>query len=253
MAPRPTALIADDEPLLAARLKSALGEAWPELEIAAVVPNGLEAVAAAERLKPDVAFLDIRMPGMDGLEAAAEIADRLGEDAPAIVFVTAYDEYATRAFELAAMDYVLKPVAQDRLAKTVERLKARPRDFEALARQLRALAAQAPKAQLLKQVMAGTGNAVKLIPIAEVCYFQAADKYTTVVTANGEDLIRLSLKELAPQLPERFQQVHRGTIVNLDEVAAAVRDEAGRVSLSLRRRRETLPVSRVYAELFKAM
>lgn len=247
------ALIADDEPLLAARLKSALGEAWPELEIAAVVPNGLEAVAAAERLKPDVAFLDIRMPGMDGLEAAAEIADRLGEDAPAIVFVTAYDEYATRAFELAAMDYVLKPVAQDRLAKTVERLKARPRDFEALARQLRALAAQAPKAQLLKQVMAGTGNAVKLIPIAEVCYFQAADKYTTVVTANGEDLIRLSLKELAPQLPERFQQVHRGTIVNLDEVAAAVRDEAGRVSLSLRRRRETLPVSRVYTELFKAM
>lgn len=247
------ALIADDEPLLAARLKSALGEAWPELEIAAVVPNGLEAVAAAERLKPEVAFLDIRMPGLDGLEAAGEIADRLGEDAPAIVFVTAYDEYATKAFELAAVDYVLKPVAQDRLAKTVERLKARPRDFEALARQLRALGDLAPKAPVLKQVMAGSGNAVKLIPVGEVCYFQAADKYTTVITANGEDLIRLSLKELAPQLPERFRQVHRGTIVNLDEVAAAVRDEAGRVSLRLRSRKESLPVSRVYAELFKPM
>jgi len=247
------ALIADDEPLLAARLKSALGDAWPELEVAAVVPNGLEAVAAAERLRPDVAFLDIRMPGLDGLEAAAEIADRLGDAAPAIVFVTAYDEFATKAFELAAMDYVLKPVSQDRLAKTVERLKARRRDFDALARQLRALGALAPKSQALKQVMAGTGNAVKLIPIGEVCYFQAADKYTTVVTANGEELIRTSLKELARQLPERFQQVHRGTIVNLDEVAAAVRDEAGRVSLSLRSRKESLPVSRVYAELFKPM
>jgi DNA-binding LytR/AlgR family response regulator len=144
-------------------------------------------------------------------------------------------------------------VAQDRLAKTVERLKARPRDFEALARQLRALGDLAPKAPVLKQVMAGSGNAVKLIPVGEVCYFQAADKYTTVITANGEDLIRLSLKELAPQLPERFRQVHRGTIVNLDEVAAAVRDEAGRVSLRLRSRKESLPVSRVYAELFKPM
>ena len=247
------ALIADDEPLLAARLKSALGEAWPELEIAAVVPNGLEAVAAAERLKPDVAFLDIRMPGLDGLEAAGEIADRLGEDAPAIVFVTAYDEYATKAFELAAVDYVLKPVAQDRLLKTVERLKTRRTGLDELARQLRALAAQAPKAPILKQVMAGAGNAVKPIPIGEVCYFQAADKYTTVVTTDGEDLIRTSLKELAPQLPERFQQVHRGTIVNLDEVAAAVRDEAGRVSLKLRHRKEALLVSRVYADLFRAM
>lgn len=247
------ALIADDEPLLAQSLKRALGEAWPELEIAAVVPNGLEAVAAAERLRPDIAFLDIRMPGLDGLEAAGEIADRLGEAAPAIVFVTAYDEYATRAFELNAVDYVLKPVAQDRLAKTVERLKTRPRSFDELARQLRALGALAPKKPVLKQVMAGAGNAVKLIPLGEVWYFQAADKYTTVVTADGEELIRTSLKELAPQLPERFQQVHRGTIVNLDEVAAAVRDEAGRVALRLRRRKEMLPVSRVYAELFRAM
>jgi DNA-binding LytR/AlgR family response regulator len=247
------ALIADDEPLLALSLKAALGEVWPELEIAAVLPNGLEAVQAAERLRPDVAFLDIRMPGMDGLEAAAEIADRLGEAAPAIVFVTAYDEYATKAFEVAAIDYVLKPVAVDRLASTVARLKAKQRGFEELARQLRSLGSLVPKAEMLKHVRAGAGNSVRLIPIDAVCYFQAADKYTTVVTAGAEELIRTPLKELAAQLPEIFQQVHRGTIVNLQEVAAAVRDEAGRISLRLRNRKETLAVSRVYAELFRAM
>ena len=247
------ALIADDEPLLALALKSALGETWPELEIAAVVPNGLEAVQAAERLKPEVAFLDIRMPGLDGLEAAAEIADRMGEAAPAIVFVTAYDEYAMRAFEVSAVDYVLKPVALDRLAKTVERLKAQPRAFEQLARQLRGLGTLAPRAAPLQQVLAGAGSSVKLIPVDEVCYFQAADKYTAVVTAEGEQLIRTPLKELGPQLPAAFQQVHRGTIVNLRHVAAAVRDETGRVALQLRSRPETLAVSRVYADLFKAM
>lgn len=247
------ALIADDEPLLALSLKAALGEVWPELEVAVVVPNGLEAVQAAERLRPDVAFLDIRMPGMDGIEAAAEIADRLGEAAPAIVFVTAYDEYATKAFEVAAIDYVLKPVAVDRLASTVARLKSRQRGFEELARQLRSLGSLVPKAELLKHVRAGTGNSVRLIPIDAVCYFQAADKYTTVVTAGAEELIRTPLKDLAAQLPEIFQQVHRGTIVNLQEVAAAVRDEAGRISLRLRNRKETLAVSRVYAELFRAM
>jgi DNA-binding LytR/AlgR family response regulator len=218
-----------------------------------VVPNGLEAVQAAERLRPEIAFLDIRMPGLDGLEAAAEIVDRMGEDAPAIVFVTAYDEYAMQAFDVAAVDYVLKPVSIERLSKTVARLKARPPTLEDLARHLRGLGALAPKAAPLKQVLAGSGNAVKLIPVSEVCYFQAADKYTTVVTAAGEELIRTPLKELATQLPEVFQQVHRGIIVNLDEVASAVRDEAGRVTLRLRNRQETLAVSRVYADLFRPM
>jgi DNA-binding LytR/AlgR family response regulator len=247
------ALIADDEPLLSLSLKTALAEAWPELEIAAVVPNGLEAVQTAERLKPDVAFLDIQMPGLTGIEAAAEIADRMGEAAPAIVFVTAYDQYATKAFEVAAIDYVLKPVQVDRLKATVERLKAHQRSLELLARQLRSLGTLAPKAEPLTQVMAGSGNTVKVIPIDQVCYFQSADKYTTVVTAEGESLLRTPLKDLAPQLPQIFQQVHRGTIVNLREVAAAVKDETGRVALQLRHRKETLPVSRVYAELFKAM
>jgi DNA-binding LytR/AlgR family response regulator len=247
------ALIADDEPLLALSLKRALGEAWPELEIVAVVPNGIEALQAAERLRPDFAFLDIQMPGMTGLEAAAEMADRLGEAAPAVVFVTAYDEYAAKAFEVAAVDYVLKPVSPDRLASTVTRLKAKQRGLEDLARQLRALGTLAPRGETLRQVRAGTGNSVKLIPIDDVCYFQAADKYTTVVTAGGEDLIRTPLKELAAQLPEIFQQVHRGTIVNQKEVASAVRDEAGRISLRLRNRKETLAVSRVYADLFRPM
>jgi len=247
------ALIADDEPLLALSLKTALAEAWPDLEIAAVVPNGLEAVQAAERLKPEVAFLDIQMPGMTGLEAAAEIADRMGEAAPAIVFVTAYDRYATQAFEVAAMDYVLKPVQVDRLKATMERLQARQRSFETLARQLRSLGSLAPRAEPLTQVMAGSGNTVKVIPLDDVCYFQSADKYTTVVTAEGESLLRTALKDLAPQLPQGFQQVHRGTIVNLREVDAAVKDEAGRVALRLRHRKETLPVSRIYAELFRPM
>jgi len=247
------AILADDEPLLSLSLKTALAQAWPELEIVAVVPNGLEAVHAAQRLKPDFAFLDIQMPGMTGLEAAAEIADRMGDAAPAVVFVTAYDEFATKAFELAAADYVLKPVSQARLASTVARLKAKQQGLEELARQLRALGALVPKSETLRQVRAGAGNAVKLIPIEEVCYFEAADKYTTVATAGGDDLIRTPLKELAAQLPVSFQQVHRGTIVNLAQVAAAVRDETGRISLKLRSRKETLAVSRVYADLFKAM
>jgi DNA-binding LytR/AlgR family response regulator len=248
------ALIADDEPLLAASLKAALAQVWPELEVVALAPNGTEAVRLAEQLKPGVAFLDIQMPGMTGLEAAAEIADRMGDAAPAIVFVTAYDEFATKAFELAAADYVLKPVAPQRLAQTVKRLKARAGAAPDLAAQLRQLLAVAPAAETLREIRAGAGNTVKMIPLEDVCYFQASDKYTTVVTAGGEALIRTPLKELLAQLPrKRFQQVHRGTIVNLAEVAAAMRDDTGRVTLRLRRRKETLPVSRVFAELFRAM
>jgi DNA-binding LytR/AlgR family response regulator len=247
------AIIADDEPLLALSLRSALAEAWPELDVAAVLPNGLEAVQAAERLKPEVAFLDIQMPGMTGLEAAEEIVERMGDAAPTIVFVTAYDEFALKAFEVAAADYVLKPVAPERLAQTVARLKNR-RAGPDLAAQLRQLLAAPPTGQPLTHVRAGTGNRVKMIPLEDVCYFQSSDKYTNVVTPDGEALLRIPLKELVGQLPAgRFQQIHRGTVVNLADVSAAVRDETGRIALQLRRRKETLAVSRIYSDLFRAM
>jgi DNA-binding LytR/AlgR family response regulator len=247
------AIIADDEPLLALSLRSALAQAWPELEIAAVLPNGIEAVQAAERLSPEVAFLDIQMPGMTGLEAAEEIVERMGGAAPAIVFVTAYDEFALKAFDVAAADYVLKPVAVDRLAQTVARLKARRAEPD-LAAQLRQLLAAPRAEQPLTHVRAGSGNTVRMIPLEEVCYFQASDKYTSAVTPEGEALLRMPLKELVGQLPAgRFQQIHRGTVVNLADVSAAVRDETGRFGLRLRRRKETLSVSRVYSDLFKPM
>jgi DNA-binding LytR/AlgR family response regulator len=257
----PVAIIAEDEPLLAQQLASLLARAWPELRLAGIAANGLEALALIERERPRIAFLDIRMPGLTGLEVAAELADRLGKDeaAPAIVFVTAYDEFALKAFELAAVDYLLKPVTDERLARCVERLKAgidRPAGVDALVSQLKFILkseahATAPPLQTLR---AGVGDTVKMIPVEEVCYFRADDKYTAVVTKDGEALIRIPLKDLLAQLPPgRFAQVHRGTLVNLGEVAAAVRDDAGRVTLRLRNRKETLPVSRVYADLFRQM
>jgi DNA-binding LytR/AlgR family response regulator len=261
----PRALIAEDEPLLAQGLKNALALAWPELRVIALAPNGIEALRLAETEHPDVVFLDIRMPGLSGLEVAAELADRLneGERVPRIVFVTAYDEYALKAFDLAAVDYLLKPVAPERLAKAVERLKAHlaapQEDVAQLVGKLQMVIAAAPAPASrgeaeLKIIRAAVGNTVRMIPVDEVCYFQASDKYTSVVTRDAESLIRTPLKELLAQLPQdRFRQIHRSTVVNLAEVAAAVRDDSGRISLRLKQRKETLPVSRVYAEQFRQM
>lgn len=256
----PRALIAEDEPLLAVALKNALAEAWPELEVEHVAKNGNEALEKLLELKPAIAFLDNRMPGLTGLEVAEELADRLPAEtsAPLLVFVTAYGEFAVEAFERAAADYVLKPVSVERLAKTAARLKARlaapASGLEALAASLRPLLAAAPAATMLRHIQAGAGSTVKLIPVASVLCFRASDKYTAVVTAEGESLIRTPLKELAAQPPpEQFRQVHRGTVVNLDAVEAAMRDDAGRVSLRLRGRTEAIAVSRVYAELFRGM
>jgi DNA-binding LytR/AlgR family response regulator len=260
------ALIAEDEPLLAASLQAALASAWPELQVVAIAPNGLEAVRLIEAERPEIAFLDIRMPGLTGLEVAAELADRLGEGEPVprLVFVTAYDEFALQAFDLAAVDYLLKPVAAERLARTVERLKAAlapagPHPTDALAhlvQSLQKLAGATPASmpgEPLKIVRAAVGASVRMVPVAEVCYFQAADKYTSVVTRDAELLIRTPLKELLAQLaPAEFRQIHRGTIVNLAEVAAAVRDENGRLSVRLKHRKESLPVSRIFADLFRA-
>ena len=262
---RPRAVIAEDEPLLAAALARELAAVWPELEIVAIAANGIEALDAIAAHRPDIAFLDIRMPGKTGLDVAAELGDVWPAEAPmpALVFVTAYDEHALAAFELAAADYVLKPVKRERLAKTVERLKARasqPGPDAGLERVAAALAqlgfasgGGAPP-ERLRFIHAGVGNAVRVIPVEEVCYFQATDKYVAAVTREGESLLRISLKELMPQLdPQMFRQIHRGTLVNLREVTAAVRDEAGRTTLKLRSRSESLPVSRVFAALFKPM
>jgi DNA-binding LytR/AlgR family response regulator len=249
------AIIAEDEPLLAEQLKTLLGRAWPELTVVAMAGNGPAALEAIEREQPEIAFLDIRMPGMTGLEVAEELADRLGERVPALVFVTAYDEFALKAFDLAAVDYLLKPVTEERLARCIERLRGKPHGVDALVSQLKKiLQTEKTAAEPLRILRAGIGDTVKMIPIEEVCYFQASDKYTGVVTRDGEALIRIALKELLAQLPpERFAQIHRGTIVNLAEIAAAVRDDSGRVSLKLRNRKETLPVSRLYADRFRQM
>ncbi|NCU66477.1 response regulator transcription factor [Acidovorax sp. 210-6] len=265
----PRALIAEDEPLLAAALQQALAQAWPELQVQATVGDGLSAVRQALALRPEVLFFDIRMPGQSGLDAAAELADAWPADQPfpALVFVTAYDQYAVQAFEAQAMDYLLKPVQPARLKKTVQKLQLSltPQapaaiNLEATLVQLRnlmaapGLAAPAPPSAPLTVIQASSGNQIHLVPVAEVLYFEAADKYVRVLTAGREYLIRTPLKELAAQLDaSEFWQVHRGTLVRASAIASVTRDEAGRLHLALRQRPETLAVSRLYAHLFKAM
>lgn len=255
-----TALIAEDEPILAATLAAALQRQWPELSIVANCANGIEALAQAAALQPQVLFLDIKMPGKSGLDVAEELADTWSGTAPfpQIVFVTAYDEYAVQAFDREAADYVLKPVSDERLARTVARLRQRLQEkpaggLESLAAQLRALGVPMA-AQRLSVIRAAVGNQVRMVPVSDVVYFEAADKYVNVVTADSEVLIRMSLRELLPQLDEQqFWQVHRGTIVNASCVLSAVRDESGKMSLALRGRTEKLRVSPLYAHLFRQM
>ena len=273
----PRALIAEDEPILAAALAHALRRLWPELAIVATCPNGVEALRQGLALQPDILFLDIKMPGKTGLEAAEELAEQWpdGIAFPHIVFVTAYDEYALAAFEHAAADYVLKPVNDARLAKTVERLQQRLRDSgngtttatpaaaaataasasdDNLARLLSQLQAMLPPAPRLQTIRAAVGNSVRMIALADVVYFEALDKYINVVCQDSEALIRTSLKELLPQLdPQQFWQIHRGTIVNASAIATAVRDEAGKLSLTLRQHPAQLRVSPLYAHLFRQM
>ncbi len=250
----PTALIADDEPHLATYLRDALAKAWPELQIVVVAKNGVEAAARIAALQPDFAFLDIKMPGLSGLEVAQGI-----EGATRVVFVTAYDEFAVDAFEQQALDYVLKPVKAERLAKTVERLKAAdaspPADARLATALQRLLASSAtPAASYLRHVRASHGDLMHQIDVADVLFFHADDKYTCVRTAEAEHLIRTTITELAAQLdPGVFQQIHRSTIVNLDHLAGTRRDELSRLFVHLRGHAAELPVSRAYVHLFKAM
>jgi DNA-binding LytR/AlgR family response regulator len=260
------ALIAEDEPILAAALLQALQRLWPELQIIASVDNGQAVVEQTLKQRPDILFLDIKMPGKTGLEAAQELAEEWPESEafPLIVFVTAYDEYAISAFEHAAADYVLKPISDARLGKTIGRLQERLQQrlqqnsdsdaaLERLIGQLHNMQPRA-NAEQLTMIRAAVGNQIRMIPISEVIYFEASDKYINVVTADSESLIRTSLKELLPQIDSRqFWQVHRGTIVNHQCIQMAIRDESGKLSLKLRGRSESLAVSRVFAHLFKQM
>jgi len=259
------ALIAEDEPLLAAGLRADLAALWPELEVVAQVGDGDSALAQALALRPEVCLLDIRMPGLSGLEVAQSLAEDWpdGVPFPLLVFVTAYDQYALQAFDAQAVDYLVKPVDRPRLAACVERLQRRLADranpaqtLQATLGQLRSLlgANPAPAVPRLEVIQAQTGNLVQLVPVDEVVYFEAADKYLRVLTAEREHLIRMPLKELLPQLdPQRFWQVHRGTVVQARCIASARRDESGKVFLTLRNRPETLVASRLYAHLFKGM
>ena len=268
-----TALIAEDEPLLASALKAELATAWPGLQIVATVGDGASAVREALAHQPDVLFFDIQMPGMSGLDAALTLVDLWPDKPyipfPALVFVTAYDQYALQAFEAQAIDYVLKPVQPARLQKTIAKIQLnlanRSRGnagFDATLAQLRSLVGAASSGQLgspitaepLKVIQASVGTTIRMVPIDEVIYFEAADKYVRVLTALHEYLIRTPLKELTPQLDaQAFWQVHRGTVVRADSIDSVTRDEAGRLWLSLRGHAPKIAVSRLYGHLFKAM
>ncbi|MFG6440571.1 LytR/AlgR family response regulator transcription factor [Roseateles sp. LKC17W] len=255
----PTALIAEDEPLLADNLRAELASAWPALRIIAQAGSGTAAVELALLHRPRACFLDIRMPGMTGLEAAQAITEDWPADGsalPLFVFVTAYDQYALQAFDAAAADYLLKPVTPERLARCAERLQARLALLEHGATTLASLhqllsqaVAPAPR---LRHLQAAVGDAVELVPVEDIVYLEAADKYVRAVTAQRDYWVRQSLRELLPQLDAgRFWQVHRSTVVHIDAVARAQRQENGTVLLTLRQRPETLTVSRVHASRFK--
>lgn len=259
-----TAVVADDERLLREQLKTRLVAVWPQLQIVGEARDGNEALAKAEELRPDVMFLDIRMPGMTGIEAAREILalpDWRGE----IVFVTAYDEYAVAAFEQGALDYLLKPVEPERLAQTAQRVKARlaqrapaaaPDDaaLDALMEKLASLQqGMAPKGvQPLRWIQATSGSTTKLIDVKDVLFFKSDEKYTRVQTRDQEAFIRTPIRELLPQLDaQQFWQIHRSAVVNLSAIAAVTRDDTGRQRVHIQGHAEVLEVSRSFAHLFR--
>jgi DNA-binding LytR/AlgR family response regulator len=260
MAGMTRAIIADDERLMREQLRARLAEVWPELEIVAEAKNGREAVNAVREFKPDLAFLDIRMPGMTGVEAAREIGD-----ACHIVFITAYSEHAVEAFEQGAVDYVLKPADRDRLEITVARLRkrlgAKPADLGAMLDRLAArldgmqgAAAPGGASNHLQWIQASIGQQLRMIPVSDILFFTSDEKYTRVQADTYEALIRKPIKELVAELdPAQFWQIHRSTIVNVKAIAGVVRDFRGRQLVQLKNHPEKLEVSRNYTHLFKQM
>lgn len=269
------AVLADDERLMREQLRARLAEAWPELELVAEARNGVEAVALVVEHRPDIVFLDIRMPGLTGVEAAKQIAQmEIGADEllPEIVFITAYDQYAVEAFEQGVADYVLKPAERERLAVTVARLKKRlaarasgdvdatadaspaPQPLQQLLHQLTAKMNPGGAPQYLQWIQASVGQAIQMIPVDEVLFFISDEKYTRVQTANLEALIRKPIKELVDELdPKQFWQIHRSTLVNVKAIAGVTRDFRGRQIVAVKGHKEQLEVSRSYLGLFKGM
>jgi DNA-binding LytR/AlgR family response regulator len=256
---RITALIADDEPLLRERLRSHLARLWPELEVVAEARNGREAVEMFDIHQPEVVFLDVHMPGMNGIDAARSI-DRRAQ----VVFVTAFEQYAVKAFEQGALDYLVKPFEEGRLADTVQRLRERlkladtPAGVPSIEQVIEHLSGElrqrsGPR-QFLQWIKASVGSSVKLIPVEQVAYLRADEKYTLVVWEGGEALIRKTIRELADELdPDRFAQVHRSVIVNLHEVAQVNRGPNETAEIQLKGRKEMLPVSRSFVHVFRQM
>lgn len=245
-----TALIADDEPQLALHLRDQLAALWPEMEIVAIARDGIEAAERIAALQPDVAFLDIQMPGFTGLEVAQGI-----EGHTRVVFVTAYEQHAVQAFEQQALDYLLKPVKTERLRRTVQRLQqAAAAPDAALLAALQRLLPAGPAGERLQYVRVSRGDLVLQVAVDDVLFFRAGDKYTGVQTRDAEHLMRMTIAELAARLdPARFVQIHRSTIVNLMHVAGTRRDEASRLHVRLHGDPRELPVSRAYVPLFRAM
>ncbi len=259
MSMTPTALIADDEPLLRERLAAHLQRLWPELQIVAQARNGREAVELFDEQSPAIVFLDVHMPGMSGVEAARCIGRRAQ-----LVFVTAYEQYAVQAFEQGAIDYLVKPFDENRLADTVERLRARlqspagaaPADgIESVVERLSAeIRRQAGVRNWLQWIRASVGSTVRLIPVDQVIYLRSDEKYTLVAWEGGEALIRKTIRELADELdPECFVQIHRSVIVNLRQVAQVARGPNETAEVQLKNRSEVLPVSRSYLHVFRQM
>jgi DNA-binding LytR/AlgR family response regulator len=249
----PTAIIADDERLMRDQLRLRLSQVWPELEILDEAKNGEEAISMVEEHRPDFTFLDIRMPGKTGLDAAREIGGKSH-----VVFITAYDQYAVEAFERGAIDYVLKPAEPERLRLTVERLKARlaapPQDMSAMLAQLARQIGIEPKKQYLQWIQATIGQDLRMIPVQEILFFQSDEKYTRVQTARYEALIRKPVRDLSEELdPTLFWQIHRATLVNVNAIDGVTRDIRGRHLVMIKGLTEKLEVSRSYVHLFKQM
>lgn len=262
----PTAVIAEDEPVLARTLVRLLEQVWPELQIAGVADDGLQATELALKHAPDVMFLDIKMPGRTGIEVAEAVADEWpeGQAEPLFVFITAYDGFAVSAFERAAVDYLLKPATAERLQQSVQRLKARlaertaspdAGDMAALMQRVQAIAQpETESRERIKVIRAGVGNTVRMIPVTEVVCFEATEKYVNVVTPTGEALVRMSLRELMARIDSTdFIQVHRSAMVNANSIVSATRDENGHYSLSVRGLERPLKVSRAFGHLFRPM